>query len=112
MQEISGSLQADIAWTMPIGRPHLDYPFAGARMLRDLHREMQHVGIGRRRLRRLMRLMEIEEIFCQHNTSEAAPRASGESISASAIYHRPSQSGPGDGYHVSADSPGFCISWQ
>jgi putative transposase len=45
-----------------IDRLHPDYPFAGARMRRDLPRTRGYVGIGRRRIRRLMRVMGIEGI--------------------------------------------------
>jgi putative transposase len=56
-----------------IDRLHLEYPFAGAPMLRDLLRQMGYVGIGRRRIRRLMRLMGIEAIYRKENTSQPHP---------------------------------------
>lgn len=47
---------------------HLDYPFAGSRMLRDLLRnEGRHVG--RKRVRRLMQQMGIEALYRKPNTS-------------------------------------------
>ena len=47
---------------------HLDYPFAGSRMLRDL---LRHEGraVGRGRVRRLMRQMGIEALYRKPNTS-------------------------------------------
>ena len=51
---------------------HLDHPFMGARMLRDmLNRE--GVSIGRRHVATLMRRMGIEAIYRRPNTSKAAP---------------------------------------
>jgi len=51
---------------------HLDYPFAGSRMLRDmLNRE--GVSIGRRHVATLMKRMGIEAIYRRPNTSKPAP---------------------------------------
>jgi putative transposase len=47
---------------------HLDYPFAGSRMLRDLLRN-EGRPIGRKRVRRLMRQMGIEALYRKPNTS-------------------------------------------
>jgi hypothetical protein len=49
-------------------RLHLDYPFAGARMLRDLLRR-QGSAVGRARVTRLMKKMSIEAIYRKSNTS-------------------------------------------
>ena len=51
---------------------HLEYPFAGARMLRDM---VQREGfpIGRRHMSTLMRRMGIEAIYRRPNTSKPAP---------------------------------------
>ncbi len=51
---------------------HLDYPFAGSRMLRDfLNRE--GVSIGRRHVASLMKRMGISAIYRRPNTSKPAP---------------------------------------
>ena len=51
---------------------HLDHPFMGARMLRDmLNRE--GVSIGRRHVATLMKRMGIEAIYRRPNTSKPAP---------------------------------------
>ena len=50
---------------------HLDYPFAGSRMLRDLLRG-EGVVIGRELVATLMRRMGIEAIYRKPNTSKAA----------------------------------------
>jgi putative transposase len=60
-------------WLMrKIDELHLEYPFAGSRMLRDL---LAHQGleVGRRHVRTLMRRMGIEAIYRRPNTSKPAP---------------------------------------
>ena len=51
---------------------HLDYLFAGSRMLRDLLRQ-QGADVGRMRVSTLMRKMGIEAIYRRPNTSKPAP---------------------------------------
>jgi len=51
---------------------HLDHPFAGARMLRDLLNR-EGVSIGRRHVATLMKRMRIEAIYRRPNTSRPAP---------------------------------------
>jgi len=51
---------------------HLNYPFAGSRMLRDML-VREGVSIGRRHVRTLMNKMGIEAIYRRPNTSKAAP---------------------------------------
>ena len=51
---------------------HLDYPFAGSRMLRDLLRG-EGVAIGRQHVATLMKRMGIEAIYRRPNTSKPAP---------------------------------------
>ena len=63
---------ADLAIMRRIDELHLDYPFAGSRMLRDmLHRE--GFAIGRRHVATLMKRMGIEAIYRRPNTSKPAP---------------------------------------
>jgi putative transposase len=51
---------------------HLDHPFAGARMLRDLLRR-EGVTVGRRHVSTLMKRMGIEAIYRRPKTSKPAP---------------------------------------
>lgn len=51
---------------------HLDYPFAGSRMLRDLLNR-EGVEIGRRHVATLMKRMGIEAIYRRPNTSKPMP---------------------------------------
>jgi putative transposase len=55
-----------------IDRLHLDYPFAGSRMLRDLL-NLMGIQVGRRRVRTLMQRMAIEALYRKPNTSKKHP---------------------------------------
>ncbi len=63
---------AELAIMRRIDALHLDYPFAGSRMLRDLLRG-EGVVIGRAMVRTMMRRMCIEALYRRPNTSKAAP---------------------------------------
>ncbi len=63
---------ADLAIMRRIDELHLDYPFAGSRMLRDLLNR-EGVEIGRRHVATLMKRMGIEAIYRRPNTSKPAP---------------------------------------
>jgi putative transposase len=60
---------AALAIMRRIDELHLDYPFAGSRMLRDLLRG-EGVVIGRERVARMMRRMDIVAIYRRPNTSK------------------------------------------
>ena len=60
--------EAELALMRRIDELHLDYPFAGSRMLRDLLKAEGH-QIGRKRVARLMKKMGIEAIYKKPNTS-------------------------------------------
>jgi len=61
----------NLALMRRIDELHLDHPFAGARMLRDLLRQ-EGVAAGRRRIGRLMAKMGIEALYRKANTSKKA----------------------------------------
>ena len=62
----------DLAIMRRIDELHLDYPFAGSRMLRDLlHGE--GIETGRQRVARMMKRMGIEALYRRPNTSKPAP---------------------------------------
>jgi putative transposase len=63
---------ADLAVMRRIDELHLNYPFAGSRMLRDLLRS-EGVAIGRQRVATMMRRMGIAAIYRRPNTSKPAP---------------------------------------
>jgi putative transposase len=51
---------------------HLEYPFMGSRMLRDmLHRE--GITVGRRHVATLMKRMGLEALYRRPNTSKPVP---------------------------------------
>lgn len=62
----------DLAVMRRIDELHLDYPFAGARMLRDLLGREGFV-VGRLHVSTLMKRMSIEAIYRRPNTSKPAP---------------------------------------
>ena len=63
---------AELAIMRRIDALHLDYPFAGSRMLRDPLRS-EGVVIGRERVATLMRRMGIAALYRRPNTSKPAP---------------------------------------
>lgn len=64
--------EADLALMKLIDRLHLDYPFAGSRMLRDML-NLRGIQVGRRHVRTLMRRMGIEALYRKPNTSKKHP---------------------------------------
>ena len=62
----------DLRTMRRIDELHLELPFAGARMLRDLL-GLEGWKIGRKHVTTLMRRMGIEAIYCRKNASRAHP---------------------------------------
>jgi putative transposase len=62
---------ADLAIMRRIDELHLEYPFAGSRMLRDLLRG-EGIQTGRQRVARMMKRMGIEALYRRPNTSKPA----------------------------------------
>ena len=62
---------AELAIMRRIDELHLDYPFAGSRMLRDLLRG-EGIAIGRERVGAMMRRMGLEALYRRPNTSKPA----------------------------------------
>ncbi|WP_409349189.1 MULTISPECIES: IS3 family transposase [unclassified Sphingomonas] len=63
---------ADLAIMRRIDALHMDYPFAGSRMLRDLL-AAEGIKVGRLHVSTLMKRMTIEAIYRRPNTSKSAP---------------------------------------
>src|SRR4029450_12877717 len=63
---------ADLATMRRLDELHLNYPFAGSRMLRDLLTG-EGIAIGRDRVTTMMRRMGIEAIYRRPNTSKPEP---------------------------------------
>ena len=64
--------EADLALMRRIDELHLDHPFAGSRMLRDMLRA-EGREVGRRHVATLMRKMGVEAVYRRPNTSKPAP---------------------------------------
>jgi putative transposase len=60
--------EADLALMRRLDELHLEHPFAGARMLRDMLRR-EGVVVGRKRVATLMRKMGLEALYQRPNTS-------------------------------------------
>jgi putative transposase len=63
---------ADLAVMRRMDELHLEFPFAGSRMLRDLLNQ-EGTPIGRRHVATLMKRMGLEAIYRKPNTSKPAP---------------------------------------
>jgi putative transposase len=63
---------ADLVLMRRIDELHLNFPFAGARMLRDMLK-LEGGEIGRKRVRTLMERMGIAAIYRKRNTSAPHP---------------------------------------
>jgi putative transposase len=64
--------EADLALMRRMDELHLNYPFAGTRMLRDmLH--LEGIAVGRKHVGTLMEKMGIEAIYRKRNTSKPHP---------------------------------------
>jgi len=64
--------ETDLGMMRRMDELHLDYPFAGSRMLRDLLRREGH-EVGRRHVRTLMRKIGIDALYKKPNTSRRHP---------------------------------------
>jgi putative transposase len=99
---------ADLAIMRRVDELHLEYPFAGSRMLRDLLID-EGIEIGRQRVITMMRRMGIEAIYRRPNTSKATP---GNKIYPYLLrgvtVDRPNQ--VGDGHHLHPDGTWFRLS--
>jgi len=63
---------ADLAIMRRLDELHMDFPFAGSRMLRDLLAD-EGIKVGRLHVATLMKKMAIEAIYRRPNTSKPAP---------------------------------------
>ena len=64
--------QSDLALMRRIDELHLEHPFAGSRMLRDMLRREGH-AVGRKRVATLMKKMDIQAVYRKPNTSRRHP---------------------------------------
>jgi hypothetical protein len=94
---------ADLAIMRRIDELHLDYPFAGSRMLRDLLRG-EGIAVGRERVAAMMRRMGIEALYRRPHTSKPAD---GRKIypSAARLGGGAGEPGMGHGHHLHSHGP-------
>ena len=71
--ETVGTCDADLQLMRRIDELHLQWPFLGSRMLRDMLR-LEGIVVGRRHVATLMRKMGIEALYRRSNTSRRHPR--------------------------------------
>jgi hypothetical protein len=87
----------------------LETPWHGRRqMVRQLRRDGH--GVGRERVRRLMRLMGLAAIYQRPRANGVAPRASGASLSAAGSADRSAQSGLMCRHYVCSDASRLSLS--
>ena len=100
---------AELALMRQLDRLHLQYPFAGSRMLRDLLR-LTGVSVGRKHGATLMRRMGIAALYQRppHDPATSGPYGVSVPVAPSRD-HRP-QSSVGHGYNVHPDAPGLRLS--
>ncbi len=65
--------ESNLALMAAMDRIHLDRPYAGSRMMRDLLLRLGFAGVGRRKVISLMRKMVIQAIYRKPNTSKRHP---------------------------------------
>ena len=65
--------QSELRLMRRLDELHLEYPFAGSRMLRDLLR-LQGIEVGRRHVSTLMRRMGIQALYRKPDTSRKHPK--------------------------------------
>jgi hypothetical protein len=99
----------DLALMQRIDELHLDYPFAGSRMLQGLLRG-EGLQTGRLHVATLMKKMGIEAIYRRPNTSETDTWSQSLSVSAAQAGGHQTQPGLGDGPDLHPHGAWFCLS--
>src|SRR3954451_15464933 len=77
---------ADLAIMRRMDELHLEFPFAGGRMLRDLLNQ-EGIDIGRRHVSTLMKRMGIEALYRKPNTSKPTPQQAQHRIALALARH-------------------------
>jgi len=88
---------------------HVEHPFAGSRMLRDLLRA-EGVVIGRLAVATLMRRMGVEGAVPPAQHVQTHAWAQDLPVSAAQPGGRPAEPGLGDGHHLHSDGTRLCLS--
>ncbi len=93
---------ADLTLMRAIDELHLEYPFAGARMLRDMLKA-RGFEVGRKHVATLMRRMGIEALYRKPTTSKRHPQHLIYPYLLRKPGDRAREPGLGDGHHVHPD---------
>ena len=94
---------ADLVLMRRIDELHLEHPFAGSRMLRDLL-SREGFEVGRKHVTTLMRKMGIEALYRKPRTSGRNREHPVYPVPAARADHRPAESGLGDGHDLHPDA--------
>jgi hypothetical protein len=97
-----GVPEVDLAIMRRLDRLHLEYPFAGSRMLRGLL-AAEGCKIGRRHVKTLMRRMGMEALYRRPRTEQTRARPQGLLVSLARDGDRAAEPGVGDGPHLHPD---------
>ena len=100
---------ADLELMRQIDRLHLEFPFAGARMLRGLL-AANGSKAGRRHVKTLMLRMGIEALYRRPRTTKPEPGHNIYPYLLRGHGGRAAEPGLGDGYHVHSDGQGLRLS--
>ena len=100
---------ADLALMRRIDALHLDYPFAGSRMLRDLLRQEGH-EVGRLHVATLMKRMGIAALYRRPATSHPDAGPPDLPLSVKEAGRHPPEPSLGDGHHLCTHGTGVCVS--
>ena len=94
--------EADLAIMRRLDRLHLDFPFAGSRMLRGLLAS-EGCRIGRRHVKTLMRRMEIEALYRRPRTTKPEPGHKIYPYLLRGVEITAAEPSLGDGHHLHPD---------
>ena len=94
--------EADLAIMRRLDQLHLEFPFAGSRMLRGLL-AAEGCKIGRRHVKTLMRRMGIEALYRRPRTTTPGARPQDLPVSAARAGDHAGEPSLGDGHHVHPD---------
>jgi hypothetical protein len=93
---------SDLELMRRLDRLHLEFPFAGARMLRGLL-AAEGYKIGRRHVKTLMKRMGIEALYRHPRTTKPEPGHKIYPYLLRGLEGRPAEPGVGDGHHLHPD---------
>src|SRR5947207_3444897 len=101
--------EADLAIMRHLDRLHLEFPFAGSRMLRGLL-VAEGCKIGRRHVKTLMKRMGIEALYRRPRTTKPEPGHKIYPYLLRGIEITRAEPGLGDGHHLHPGGTRLCLS--